>query len=391
MVQSRSHQASRWALEGVVQRGPGRPDLDLRRRGLAGDGAEALRRHPGHRAAGRGERRPGGCPGPRSARPSRRRGAAGRPPSRARARPGRRSPRRKVPCQASWPAGSCSSTSRPVPSLDRRGRAARPRRRSARRRTGPAAAAPGSPRARPRTRGVARTDRGERPGELLRHLVGLTPGDHGRSVRRSGPPAGEARRRTVAAARRRAYPQRRVAAVLALLSSVLWGSADFLGGTMSRRRRAALRGRGLPGRRAAGDRAWWPWRPARSATTAGYLPWAVLPASPGWWAWSASTRRWPPGTMGVVSPIAALGVVVPWSSGWPRASDRRPLQLVGIVVAVAGVVLASGPELSGRAGARPVLLAGGGGRGLRRGAAGDRGGQPAQHADDAGDDAASPR
>jgi drug/metabolite transporter (DMT)-like permease len=33
------------------------------------------------------------------------------------------------------------------------------------------------------------------------------------------------------------------------------------------------------------------------------------------------------------------------------------VQLLGIVVAVLGVVLASGPELSGRAGARPLLLA----------------------------------
>ena len=71
------------------------------------------------------------------------------------------------------------------------------------------------------------------------------------------------------------------------------------------------------------------------------------------------------GTMGVVSPIAALGVVVPCSSASPRASGRRPLQLVGIVVAVAGVVLASGPELSGRAGARPVLARRGRGGGLR--------------------------
>jgi drug/metabolite transporter (DMT)-like permease len=61
--------------------------------------------------------------------------------------------------------------------------------------------------------------------------------------------------------------------------------------------------------------------------------------------------------MGVVSPIAALGVVVPVLAGLAKGERPAALQLVGIVVAVAGVVLASGPELSGRAGARPVLLA----------------------------------
>jgi drug/metabolite transporter (DMT)-like permease len=64
------------------------------------------------------------------------------------------------------------------------------------------------------------------------------------------------------------------------------------------------------------------------------------------------------GTMGVVSPIAALGVAVPVLVGLARGERPAAVQLLGIVVAVAGVVLASGPELSGRAGARPVLLAG---------------------------------
>jgi len=41
------------------------------------------------------------------------------------------------------------------------------------------------------------------------------------------------------------------------------------------------------------------------------------------------------------------------------AQGERPgtVQLLGIVIAIGGVVLASGPELSGKAGARPVALA----------------------------------
>ena len=78
------------------------------------------------------------------------------------------------------------------------------------------------------------------------------------------------------------------------------------------------------------------------------------------------------GTMGVVSPIAALGVVVPVLVGFAQGERPAVWQLVGIVVAIAGVVLASGPELSGRAGARPVLLAARGRGRLRAGAARDR-------------------
>lgn len=63
------------------------------------------------------------------------------------------------------------------------------------------------------------------------------------------------------------------------------------------------------------------------------------------------------GTMGVVSPIAALGVVVPVLVGLARGERPATIQLVGITIAVLGVVLASGPELAGRAGARPLVLA----------------------------------
>jgi drug/metabolite transporter (DMT)-like permease len=67
------------------------------------------------------------------------------------------------------------------------------------------------------------------------------------------------------------------------------------------------------------------------------------------------------GTMGVVAPVAALGVAVPVVAGLARGESPSGWQLAGIVVAVVGVVLASGPELSGggAGGATPLLLAGG--------------------------------
>ena len=148
-----------------------------------------------------------------------------------------------------------------------------------------------------------------------------------------------------------------MAAVLALLSSVWWGSADFLGGTLSRRHRATLvvgysQAAGLVsiGVVAAVAGAY--------GDDPAYLPWAVLSGVAGVIGLVCFYAALAAGTMGVVSPIAALGVVVPVLAGLARGERPGALQLVGIVVAVAGVVLASGPELSGRAGVRPLLLAG---------------------------------
>lgn len=147
-----------------------------------------------------------------------------------------------------------------------------------------------------------------------------------------------------------------MAVVLALLSSLLWGSADFLGGTISRRRMAVLV---VASSQAAGLVAI-----ALVALLAGalddptgYLWWAVGAGLAGMLGLVCFYAALAMGTMGVVSPIAALGVVVPVLVGLARGERPATIQLVGITIAVLGVVLASGPELSGRAGARPLVLA----------------------------------
>ena len=147
-----------------------------------------------------------------------------------------------------------------------------------------------------------------------------------------------------------------MAAALALLSSLLWGSADFLGGTLSRRHRATLvvavsQAAGLLSVLAVAVLA------GAIDDDRGYLPWAVLSGLAGVTGLVCFYAALAAGTMGVVSPIAALGVVVPVFAGLAQGERPVALQAVGIVVAIAGVVLASGPELSGKAGARPVVLA----------------------------------
>ncbi len=149
---------------------------------------------------------------------------------------------------------------------------------------------------------------------------------------------------------------RPVTLAVSLLSSMLWGGADFLGGSLTRGRSAML--------------------VVGASQAAGLLTVAVIAVATG--AWRDPTGYLVPGlvagvsgvaalvafytalaigTMGVVSPIAATGVVIPVLVGLTRGERPSTLALVGIGFAIIGVVLASGPELSGRAGARPLLLA----------------------------------
>ncbi|MBV9872405.1 MAG: DMT family transporter [Frankiaceae bacterium] len=150
--------------------------------------------------------------------------------------------------------------------------------------------------------------------------------------------------------------------LLALLSSVLWGTSDFLGGTASRRLSPigvvvvseAVGTIGPLGVAIAmGD----------LGTSPDYVGWAFLAAVSGSAGIVAFYRALSTGTMGVVAPIAALGVVVPVIVGVAQGDRPSGLQIAGIAVAISGVVLASGPELAGaegehrRAAAMPLLLA----------------------------------
>jgi drug/metabolite transporter (DMT)-like permease len=152
-----------------------------------------------------------------------------------------------------------------------------------------------------------------------------------------------------------------VGTLLALLSSALWGTSDFLGGTASRRLPllgvvACSEVFGLLGLFVV-------------ATVTGsfhgpdtYVVWALLAAVASTAGILAFYEALATGTMGVVAPIAGLGVAVPVLIGIGQGDRPNALQGAGIVVAVLGVVLASGPELkttekSRGMAARPLLLA----------------------------------
>jgi drug/metabolite transporter (DMT)-like permease len=136
-----------------------------------------------------------------------------------------------------------------------------------------------------------------------------------------------------------------VPAFLALVASLVWGVADFLGGAYSRRLPTALvmlwsQLAGLcavgvvllgGGWRAPGPYLWWGVGASAFGTLAGAFFYRALAL----------------GTMSVVAPIAGTGLVVPVVVGLVRGERPSALAVVGILLAAAGVVLASGPELRG--------------------------------------------
>ena len=128
----------------------------------------------------------------------------------------------------------------------------------------------------------------------------------------------------------------------------MWGTADFLGGVASRRLPAA---------------AVYGWSQAVGCllliaiatltgswgAPPGYWPWAIAASAAGIVGMIAFYRALAIGPMGIVSPLVA---------GLLWGETPSGLQIIGILAAVIGVLLASGPELSGAESARPLVYAG---------------------------------
>lgn len=131
---------------------------------------------------------------------------------------------------------------------------------------------------------------------------------------------------------------------MALVASIIWGLADFVGGTASRSLAPAtvmlwstvlvfpvlivvvfL----------SGDL-------VLDATTIG---WGAFAGVAGAFGLSSLYQGLATGTMGVVAPISSTAVLVPVLVGVATGEELVALQIVGIVVAVVGVVLAGGPQV----------------------------------------------
>jgi len=152
--------------------------------------------------------------------------------------------------------------------------------------------------------------------------------------------------------------------LLALLSSALWGTADFFGGKLSKKYApilvlamtqaigllfgitlvllsGELFGSNPPN--AFGDDGYF--FPGTIAGVTGYIGLICLYAG-------LSTGR-----MGVVSPISALSAVIPLTVALVNGEVLTTAQGVGVVIAMVGAFCASGPELSQGLSPKPIFLA----------------------------------
>ncbi|MFE4703396.1 EamA family transporter [Streptomyces sp. NPDC056738] len=144
-------------------------------------------------------------------------------------------------------------------------------------------------------------------------------------------------------------------ALFALATSLLWGLADFGGGLLTRRTPALT-------------------VVVASQSIAAVVLGAIVLATGGWSAagpelWFAVAaglvgpvallsfyKALALGPMGVVSPLGSLAVAVPIGVGLFLGERPGLIQIAGIAVAVAGVVLAGGPQLRGAPVQRQAIL-----------------------------------
>jgi drug/metabolite transporter (DMT)-like permease len=156
------------------------------------------------------------------------------------------------------------------------------------------------------------------------------------------------------------YPAQ-MATLLALLSSLLWGSADYHAGNLTKKYPAMVV---LGINQAFGlifgitlviiSQEWI----APNLSSDGYLINGVLAGLSGYAGLLCLYAGLSTGRMGVVSPISSLSVLIPLGFALFIGDESlsRPVTL-GVVAAIIGVFLSGGPEISSGLPFKPILLA----------------------------------
>lgn len=148
--------------------------------------------------------------------------------------------------------------------------------------------------------------------------------------------------------------------LLALVSSFLWGTADFLAGNLSKKHKAlAVTGVsqtfgllfGVISIAIGGSFI------APNLSTSGYFLPGVIAGISGFIGLTAFYTGLATGRMGVVSPISSLSVLIPLFVALADGERPSRLQIAGIVIAITGAFLASGPEIRGGFPLRPLFFA----------------------------------
>ena len=151
-----------------------------------------------------------------------------------------------------------------------------------------------------------------------------------------------------------------MASLLAILSSILWGSADFFGGKLSKRYQAiAVTAVSQAFGLLIGitiilvSSSWI--KPNLSWD--GYFLSGVCAGLLGFLGLIAFYTGLATGRMGVVAPISALSVLIPLTIAFINGEKPSSTQLLGMSIALTGAVFASGPELKGGLAVKPIVLA----------------------------------
>jgi drug/metabolite transporter (DMT)-like permease len=150
-----------------------------------------------------------------------------------------------------------------------------------------------------------------------------------------------------------------MASILAILSSILWGTSDFEGGRLSKKHAPlAVLGFsqvlglvfGLVVMLAFG--AW----DAQALGSGGYLVPGIIAGLFGYFGLFCLYAGLSTGRMGVVS-ISSMGAIVPLTYALINGDKLSTITSIGVVLALVGVFCASGPELSQGLPLKPLLLA----------------------------------
>lgn len=149
-----------------------------------------------------------------------------------------------------------------------------------------------------------------------------------------------------------------MAAILALFSSVLWGTADFVGGYLTKKHKAAVVtaasqffGLGLgiilvlitngfiaPNLKWDGY-----FLPGIFSSIAGFVGLVVF------------YQGLATGSMGVISSIGSLGAIIPVAIAFINGERPQQHQIYGMVIALVGAFCASGPEILKGSPVKPIL------------------------------------
>ena len=151
-----------------------------------------------------------------------------------------------------------------------------------------------------------------------------------------------------------------MASLLALLSSAMWGTADYFAGRLSKKHHPfAVLGLSQVFGLFVGilivviSGSW----QGKILGLDGFLIPGALAGMFGYIGLACLYEGLSTGRMGVVSPISSLSTVIPLAYALITGDVLSTITLVGVVIALIGVFCASGPELSQGFPIKPILLA----------------------------------